>query len=69
MLRGVPLASDEDQFRREIRTAIEKSLAQAAKNGIHEIELIQKGLHDDLAEFVHRRLRRRPMIIPVIVEM
>ena len=69
VLRGVPLATDEDEFRREIRTAIEKSLARAAKNGIHEIELIQKSLHDDLAEFVHRRLRRRPMIIPVIVEM
>jgi ribonuclease J len=69
VLRGVPLADDEGEFLRETRKAIEKSLDRAAKSGIHEIELIQKSLHDDLAEFVYRRLRRRPMIIPVIVEM
>ena len=69
VLRGVPLGADEDKVRNEIRTVIEESLARAATSNIHEIELIQKSLHDDLAEFVHRRLRRRPMIIPVIVEM
>jgi len=69
VLRGVPLADDEGEVLRETRKAIEKSLDRAAKSGIHEIELIQKSLHDDLAEFVYRRLRRRPMIIPVIVEM
>ena len=69
VLRGVPLADDEGEFLGDTRKAIEKSLDRAAKSGIHEIEAIQKTLHDDLAEFVYRRLRRRPMIIPVIVEM
>jgi ribonuclease J len=26
-------------------------------------------LHDDLAEFVYERLRRRPMVLPVVVEV
>jgi len=25
--------------------------------------------HDDVAEFVYERLRRRPMILPVVVEV
>jgi ribonuclease J len=33
------------------------------------VELVQQVLHDDLAEFVYKRLRRRPMILPVVVEV
>jgi ribonuclease J len=69
ILRGVPLPTDEPTFLREARQAIAESLDRAAANDVHEVELIQKALHDDLAEFVYRRLRRRPMIIPVIVEL
>jgi ribonuclease J len=31
--------------------------------------VIQKHLHDDIAEFVYKRLKRRPMILPVVVEV
>ena len=36
---------------------------------IREIDLLQQVLHDDLAEFVYERLRRRPMVLPVVVEV
>jgi len=36
---------------------------------IRETDLLQKILHDDLAEFVYDRLRRRPMVLPVVVEV
>ena len=45
------------------------SLDRAADDDIHEVELVQKVLHDDLAEFVYKRLKRRPMILPVVVEV
>ena len=31
--------------------------------------LLQQDLHDDIAAFVYERLRRRPMVLPVIVEV
>src|ERR687897_3801247 len=34
-----------------------------------EVVLLQEDLHDDIAEFVYERLRRRPMILPVVVEV
>jgi ribonuclease J len=70
VLRGVPLADeDEEAFIRHVRKAIEESLDRAADDDIHEVELIQKMLHDDLAQAVYKRLRRRPMILPLVIEV
>jgi ribonuclease J len=69
VLRGIPMAEDESAFVKELRTKVEASLDRAADDDIHEVELIQQVLHDDLAEFVFKRLRRRPMILPVVVEV
>ena len=59
---------------RELRSAsfaitVDASLARAAQEEIRETDLLQKILHDDLAEFVYDRLRRRPMVLPVVVEV
>ena len=70
VMRGVPLAGeDEKDFDGLVREAIEDSLDRAADHDIHEADLLQKHLHDDLAEFVYKKLRRRPMILPVVVEV
>ena len=69
ILRGIPLTEDENAFIKATRKKIEASLDRAADNDIHQVELVQDVLHDDLAEFVYQRLRRRPMILPVIVEI
>ncbi len=69
ILRGVPLTEDEPAFVAAVRAQVEQSLDRAADNDVHEVDLVQQLLHDDLAEFVFRRLRRRPMILPVVVEV
>ena len=45
------------------------SLVEAARHQERETTLLQEDLHDDVASFVYERLRRRPMILPVIVEV
>jgi len=69
ILRGVPFLDDGDAVLGEIRDAVDTSLARAAKEEIREIGLLQELLHDDLAAFVYDRLRRRPMVLPVVVEV
>ena len=54
---------------RVLPTLIEKSLERAAKDEIREIDLLQEILHDDLAAFVYDKIRRRPMVLPVVVEV
>jgi ribonuclease J len=69
ILRGVPYPDDAEKVLDEIRATVDASLARAAREEIREIDLLQQVLHDDLAEFVYERLRRRPMVLPVVVEV
>jgi ribonuclease J len=69
IFRGVPYPDDAVGLLDDIRSTVEASLARAATEEIREIDLLQQVLHDDLAEFVYERLRRRPMVLPVVVEV
>jgi ribonuclease J len=69
IFRGVPFVDESDGFVEELRDAVDASLARSAKEEIREIDLLQDHLHDDVAEFVYERLRRRPLVLPVVVEV
>jgi ribonuclease J len=69
IFRGVPFIEQADGLVQEIRAEVERSLGRAAHDGVREIDLLQQELHDDLAAFVYDRLRRRPMVLPVVVEV
>lgn len=69
IFRGVPFLEQADELVEEIRGAVDDSLVQAARDGVREVDLLQQQLHDDLAAFVYDRLKRRPMVLPVVVEV
>ena len=69
IFRGVPFLEQAETLKDKIREEVDRSLARAAKDGIHEVDLLQEELHSDLAAFVYDKLRRRPMVLPVVVEV
>ncbi len=69
IFRGVPFVDEEEGFADQLRDVVEDSLEDAAKAGTRELQLIQEDLHDDVASFVYKRLKRRPMVLPVVVEV
>jgi ribonuclease J len=69
IFRGVPFVDEADGLVTELRGVVTGSLADAARHEERETTLVQQDLHDDIAAFVYERLRRRPMILPVIVEV
>ncbi len=69
IFRGVPAGTEPEELVGDLREAVVESLERSAKEGIREISALQADLHDDLAEFVYRRMKRRPMVLPVVVEV
>jgi ribonuclease J len=69
IFRGVPFVEEADDLVEDLRGVVEDSLAESARHGVTEIALLQEDLHDDVAEFVYDRLKRRPMVLPVVVEV
>jgi ribonuclease J len=69
IFRGVPFLDEADELLGEIRATVDISLKHAAKEEIREVDLLQQTLHDDLAKLVYDRLKRRPMVLPVVVEV
>jgi ribonuclease J len=69
MARGVPFLEEGGGFVDELREAVEDSLDRAADQRITETDVLESFLHDDLATFIYDRLKRRPMVLPVVVEV
>jgi ribonuclease J len=69
IFRGVPFLDQAGELVDEIRGTVDATLARAAEEEIREVDLLQQVLHDDLAGLVYDRLRRRPMVLPVVVEV
>ncbi|HEY3960751.1 MAG TPA: ribonuclease J [Solirubrobacteraceae bacterium] len=69
IFRGVPFLDQADELLEEIRGTVDTTLARAAKEDIREVDVLQQELHDDLAKLVYDRLKRRPMVLPVVVEV
>ena len=60
---------DSDELVDELRAEALHVLEELARDGIGEIKLIQEHLHDAVGQVVYDRTRRRPMILPVVIEV
>jgi ribonuclease J len=69
IFRGVAFLEEADGLVEELRDLVEDSLEEAADAGTREVTLIQEDLHDAIGKFVFQKLRRRPMVLPVVVEV
>jgi ribonuclease J len=67
--RGVPFLDEDSRFIEELREAVEDSLDRAAEQRVTEIDVMESFLHDDVGTFIYERLKRRPMVLPVVVEV
>ena len=66
IVRGV---GDATPMLDEMRAEANRVLRECLDQDITEIKLLQEHLHDDLGQLLYDRTGRRPMILPVIVEV
>jgi ribonuclease J len=53
----------------ELREEAARIAAELSQNGLAEIKLVQEHFHDAIGQLVYDRTRRRPMILPVVIEV
>jgi len=61
--------ADSGPLLEEMRTEASRVLEDCLDENIVEIKLLQEHLHDGLGQLVYDRTGRRPMILPVVVEV
>jgi ribonuclease J len=53
----------------EMRAEAARVLAECLAGDVREIKLLQEHLHDGVGQLVYDRTGRRPMILPVVIEI
>ena len=66
-IRAIGMAEDDSVFD-EILPDVDDALRQAAAPGGQDPYKLQQAMRRVLGRWVARKLRRRPMIVPVVVE-
>ena len=54
---------------RPMDTKADRVVRQLADGHITEIKLLQEHIHDAIGQIVYDRTKRRPMILPVVIEV
>jgi ribonuclease J len=60
--------ADDDELLGEMRQEAHDIVRELLADDIREIKLLQEHLHDGIGQLIYDRTRRRPMILPVVVE-
>jgi ribonuclease J len=63
------LAEPDAELLDEMREEAQRVLSELLEENVSEIKLLQEHLHDGLGQLIYDRTGRRPMILPVVVEV
>jgi ribonuclease J len=60
--------SDSELFS-EMRDEVKEIFQELLADDVREIKLLQEHIHDGLGQLIYDRTRRRPMILPIVIEV
>ena len=61
---------EDEELLDELRDEADRDRPRSSpRNGVTEIKLLQEHIHDAIGQLVYDRTRRRPMILPVVIEV
>jgi ribonuclease J len=61
--------AESEELMSELRQEAREIVQELLEDDVREIKLIQEHVHDGLGQLVYDRTHRRPMILPVVVEV
>lgn len=60
--------AEDDAVFEEVKPKISAALLEAAQNGVRDQHALQQTVRRTVGTWVNRRLRRRPMLVPLVIE-
>lgn len=67
--RGFVYIKESEQLLREARNIVKDSLDKCLENNFTEWSVIKATIRNDLGEFLYTKTKRKPLILPVIMEI
>jgi ribonuclease J len=67
--RGWVYAPEAEELLEEAKAAVRASLAEAAEEGATDFETLRRHARRSLGKFINERTKRRPAVIPVVMEV
>jgi ribonuclease J len=61
--------AESDELLDELRAEADRVVRELASQNVTEIKLLQEHIHDSIGQVVYDRTRRRPMVLPVVIEV
>ena len=67
--RGFVYVKESDELMEEARKVMEKAVLTCLKKNVSDWSKIKSSIKDTLSEYVWKKTKRRPMILPIIMEV
>ena len=67
--RGFVYVREAEDLMETAKEKVEQALDKCAENNVTEWSVIKGAIRDSLGRFLYERTRRRPMILPIIMEV
>ena len=67
--RGFVYVKESEELMRQARSIAENSLLRAISKGISDRNYIKTVIKDDLSKFINKETKRKPMILPIIMDL
>jgi ribonuclease J len=61
--------AESDELLEELRAEADRVVHKLAADHVTEIKLLQEHIHDAVGQIVYDRTRRRPLVLPVVIEI
>lgn len=67
--RGFVYVREADELVKEIRNISSDSIEKCMSNNIYQWSQVKKNIRNDVSYFIFGKIKRRPMVVPVIIEV
>lgn len=67
--RGFVFVKDSEEFMKEIHELVQNKMDELTGSGANQWNVIKRKLKDEIGHYIYAKTKRRPMILPIIIEV